>query len=94
MGEEYGAHAPLRPWGRSAVSSRREKTVGWRDRSRVRARERLRDPEVRRRPGERGRATIEARFALDGAAPHMLELLERYCDPNLLRHSDTERRWY
>jgi len=42
----------------------------WRD-----ALERLRDPELRRRLGEAGRATVESRFSLRVAAPRMLELL-------------------
>lgn len=37
---------------------------------------RLRDPALRRRLAEAGRATVEARFALDQAAPRMRELLE------------------
>ncbi len=36
----------------------------------------LRDPEVCRQLGERGRATIETRFALNQAAPRMVEMLE------------------
>ncbi|MFO7974079.1 MAG: glycosyltransferase family 4 protein [Candidatus Hydrogenedentota bacterium] len=38
--------------------------------------ERLRDPEVRRQLGERGRATVESQFSLKGAVPRMVELLE------------------
>ncbi|MEA3366286.1 MAG: glycosyltransferase family 4 protein [Candidatus Hydrogenedentes bacterium] len=38
--------------------------------------ERLRDPKLRRQLGEQGRATIESRFSLKGAAPRMVELLE------------------
>jgi hypothetical protein len=76
MGEEYGGACAASPLGAicgiitPGEDGRLAGSPG------ACARERLRDPEVRRRPGERGRATIEARFALDGAAPHMLELLE------------------
>lgn len=38
--------------------------------------ERLRDPALRQRLGEAGRATVVERFSLDRAAPRMLELLE------------------
>jgi glycosyltransferase involved in cell wall biosynthesis len=36
----------------------------------------LRDPKLRWQLGEQGRATIESRFSLKGAAPRMVELLE------------------
>ncbi len=36
----------------------------------------LRDPSLRRELGEAGRATVEARYALNRAAPRLLELLE------------------
>ncbi|MBI5093910.1 MAG: glycosyltransferase family 4 protein [Candidatus Hydrogenedentes bacterium] len=48
-----------------------DSTSEWRD-----AFERLRDPELRRRIGQAGRATVEARYALSGAAPRLVELLE------------------
>lgn len=40
--------------------------------------DRLRDPAVRRRIGEAGRATVEARYSLRHAAPRLLELLESF----------------
>ena len=43
----------------------------WRD-----AFERLRDPALRRRLGEAGRATVQERYSLDATAPRFVELLE------------------
>lgn len=39
----------------------------------------LRDPAMRQRLGEAGRATVEERYALKSAAPRLLELLESIC---------------
>ena len=43
----------------------------WRD-----AFERLRDPELRKKLGEAGRATVQERYSLDATAPRFVELLE------------------
>ena len=43
----------------------------WRD-----AFERLRDPELRKKLGEAGRATVRERYSLDATAPRFIELLE------------------
>ena len=39
--------------------------------------EQIRDPDVRRRLGEAARATVEARYSLRYAAPHMMTLLQQ-----------------